>query len=169
MKRVHGLQWLGALVLTGASSIAAAQAPDWSDVEGRIQYAYYTNDARALESVLVSLKPKPVDGEEAGAGDAGFRHYFRALAHYRRAQVLAETNKSQAKDSIGDCGDEVDSALKSLPKVPIGLDELPRALEPEIRDQLVAALKAIGYAHVTIDLQGYRMGSLNEGVRLRPA
>jgi hypothetical protein len=44
---------------------------------------------------------------------------------------------------------------------------LPRALEPEIRDRLIAALKAIGYAHVTIDLQGYRMGSLNEGLRLR--
>ena len=28
-------------------------------------------------------------------------------------------------------------------------------------------LRAIGYQHVTIDLQGYRMGSLNEGVRLR--
>ena len=26
----------------------------------------------------------------------------------------------------------------------------------------------IGYRHVTIDLQGYRMGSLNEGVRLDP-
>jgi uncharacterized protein len=29
-------------------------------------------------------------------------------------------------------------------------------------------LKAIGYRYVTLDLQGYRMGSLNEGVRLQP-
>ena len=29
-------------------------------------------------------------------------------------------------------------------------------------------LRAIGYQHVTVDLQGYRMGSLNDGVQLRP-
>ena len=170
MKRVHGLQWLGALVLTGASSIAAAQAPDWSDVEGRIQYAYYTNDARALESVLVSLKPKPVDGEEAGAGDAGFRHYFRALAHYRRAQVLAETNKSQAKDSIGDCGDEVDSALKSLPKVPIGLDELPDARRQRAENYaLVTACTLAGREMSALPLLGGRIGSrIDEAVKLEP-
>jgi PP-loop superfamily ATP-utilizing enzyme len=33
----------------------------------------------------------------------------------------------------------------------------------------VRQLKAIGYRHVTIDLQGYRTGSLNEGLVLRPA
>ena len=55
-----------------------------------------------------------------------------------------------------------------LARIEIGRDELPRALEPEMRDQLVAAVTSIGYAHVTVDLQGYRMGSLNEGVRLRP-
>ena len=46
-----------------------ARATDWADVEGRIQYAYYTNDARALDSVLVALKPKAVEGEERGGGE----------------------------------------------------------------------------------------------------
>jgi pyridinium-3,5-biscarboxylic acid mononucleotide sulfurtransferase len=55
-----------------------------------------------------------------------------------------------------------------LARLELGRDELPRALEPEIRDRLIAELKAIGYQHVTIDLQGYRTGSLNEGLRLRP-
>jgi len=55
-----------------------------------------------------------------------------------------------------------------LARLEIGQDGLARALEPAIRDRLVAELKAIGYAHVTVDLQGYRMGSLNEGLRLRP-
>jgi uncharacterized protein len=55
-----------------------------------------------------------------------------------------------------------------LARLEIGVDELPRALQPDVRDRLLAGLKAIGYAHVTIDLQGYRMGSLNEGLRLRP-
>ena len=60
------------------------------------------------------------------------------------------------------------SATAGLARLEIGRDELPRALEPDVRDHLVRELKAIGYEHVTIDLQGYRMGSLNEGLRLRP-
>ena len=33
----------------------------------------------------------------------------------------------------------------------------------------VRELKALGYRYVTIDLQGYRTGSLNEGLVLKPA
>ena len=55
-----------------------------------------------------------------------------------------------------------------LARLEIGHDELARAFESGIRHSLVRELKAVGYGHVTIDLQGYRMGSLNEGLRLRP-
>ena len=58
---------------------------------------------------------------------------------------------------------------ETLARIEIGRDELARALEPEIRDRIVRELRTLGYQHVTIDLQGYRMGSLNEGVRLHPA
>jgi pyridinium-3,5-biscarboxylic acid mononucleotide sulfurtransferase len=57
----------------------------------------------------------------------------------------------------------------ALARIELGTTELHRALEPELRERIVGELRAIGYQHVTIDLQGYRMGSLNEGVRLRPA
>src|SRR4051812_8168473 len=56
-----------------------------------------------------------------------------------------------------------------LARIEIGASELPRALEPEMREALVRELKAAGYRYVTIDLQGYRTGSLNEGLLLRPA
>ena len=57
----------------------------------------------------------------------------------------------------------------ALARIELGRDELARALEPEIASAIVRQLKAIGYRHVTIDLQGYRTGSLNEGLVLRPA
>jgi uncharacterized protein len=57
----------------------------------------------------------------------------------------------------------------TLARVELGRDELPRALEPETADAIVRSLKAIGYRYVTLDLQGYRTGSLNEGLLLRPA
>ncbi len=53
-------------------------------------------------------------------------------------------------------------------RVELGPDEMARALEPATRDAIVGGLKTIGYRYVTLDLQGYRMGSLNEGVSLRP-
>jgi uncharacterized protein len=55
-----------------------------------------------------------------------------------------------------------------MARIEIARDEMPRALEPEIAGRMVAALKALGYRYVTLDLQGYRTGSLNEALRLRP-
>jgi pyridinium-3,5-biscarboxylic acid mononucleotide sulfurtransferase len=55
-----------------------------------------------------------------------------------------------------------------LARVEIGRDELARALDPEMRAAIVRELKAVGYRYVTLDLQGYRLGSLNEGLLLQP-
>jgi uncharacterized protein len=55
-----------------------------------------------------------------------------------------------------------------LARLEIGRDEMARALQPEIAERLTRDLKALGYQYVTIDLQGYRLGSLNEVLRLRP-
>ena len=54
-------------------------------------------------------------------------------------------------------------------RVEIGRDELPRALQEETSERIVRGLRAVGYHDVTIDPRGYRMGSLNEGIRLHPA
>jgi uncharacterized protein len=61
------------------------------------------------------------------------------------------------------------SPPQALARLELGRDEMARALEPEIRERIMSELRAIGYTTVAIDLQGYRMGSLNEGVVLRPA
>jgi uncharacterized protein len=49
----------------------------------------------------------------------------------------------------------------SLVRLEIAPDELPRALNPEIAKQFVQIFKPLGFAHVTLDLEGYRRGSLN--------
>jgi uncharacterized protein len=56
----------------------------------------------------------------------------------------------------------------TLARIELGRDEIARALEPETADTIDRELRAIGYTHVTIDLRGYRLGSLNEALRLRP-
>jgi pyridinium-3,5-biscarboxylic acid mononucleotide sulfurtransferase len=56
-----------------------------------------------------------------------------------------------------------------LARIEIARDDMPRALEPDTNRAIVRELKALGYRYVTLDLQGYRTGSLNEGLLLRPA
>lgn len=46
-----------------------------------------------------------------------------------------------------------------LARIELGVDEIPKA-QPRF-GEIADALRAIGYAHVTLDLQGYRRGSLN--------
>jgi uncharacterized protein len=54
-----------------------------------------------------------------------------------------------------------------LARIELSKDEIGRALEPGLRARIDAELRALGYTYVTIDLRGYRLGSLNEGVVLR--
>ena len=56
----------------------------------------------------------------------------------------------------------------TVARLEIARAEMARALDPEINAKLVAALKGLGYQYVSLDLQGYRLGSLNEALRLRP-
>jgi len=56
----------------------------------------------------------------------------------------------------------------TLARLELGRNEIARALEPAVREQIVESLQRLGYRQVAVDLQGYRMGSLNEGIRLRP-
>jgi uncharacterized protein len=58
---------------------------------------------------------------------------------------------------------------EDVARIEIARDEMVRALEPEVAAEIVRGLKAVGYKYVSLDLQGYRTGSLNEGLLLRPA
>ncbi|HEY6992706.1 MAG TPA: ATP-dependent sacrificial sulfur transferase LarE, partial [Xanthobacteraceae bacterium] len=54
-----------------------------------------------------------------------------------------------------------------IARLELGRDEMARAFDPEVGDTIDRELRALGYEHVTIDLRGYRRGSLNEALRLR--
>lgn len=55
----------------------------------------------------------------------------------------------------------------TIARLELGRDEIARALEPATAEMIDRELRAIGYAHVTVDLRGYRLGSLNDALRLR--
>jgi len=51
---------------------------------------------------------------------------------------------------------------KHLARIEVGLGEVAKLLENGLSAAVAEQLREIGYAHVTLDLQGYRRGSLNE-------
>jgi len=50
---------------------------------------------------------------------------------------------------------------RPLARIEVGGEEMPKFLNNGACARVTEALKKIGYAHVTLDLQGYRRGSLN--------
>lgn len=51
-----------------------------------------------------------------------------------------------------------------LARIEVGAAELPKLLVEGVTARVAEAIKKLGYTHVTLDLQGYRRGSLNETV-----
>jgi pyridinium-3,5-biscarboxylic acid mononucleotide sulfurtransferase len=53
-------------------------------------------------------------------------------------------------------------------RIELAREEMPRALDPGLATAIDAALRELGFKFVALDLRGYRLGSLNDGLRLRP-
>jgi pyridinium-3,5-biscarboxylic acid mononucleotide sulfurtransferase len=60
-----------------------------------------------------------------------------------------------------------------MARVEVPLDDLPRLAEVQIRGELVKVFRSLGFKYVTLDLEGFRSGSLNALIPLenlqRPA
>jgi uncharacterized protein len=50
----------------------------------------------------------------------------------------------------------------SIARIELGQGEINRFWEGDLRGKIVAHFKALGYKYVTLDLEGYRTGSMNE-------
>jgi uncharacterized protein len=52
----------------------------------------------------------------------------------------------------------------TIARIEVPADLLPRIVAPEVRAELVRELRQLGFLYVTVDLQGFRSGSLNEAL-----
>ena len=112
------------------------------------------------------------------ARDAGLPVWDEPASACLSSRIPYQSEVTEAKLATIEQAEEVVRALgfrvfrvrhhETLARLEIGRDEMARALEPAINQALVSGLKAIGYKYVSLDLQGYRTGSLNEVLRLRP-
>jgi uncharacterized protein len=75
---------------------------------------------------------------------------------------LARIDKAEAAlEALGFSGLRV-RHHGTIARIELRPDDIPRAASPDVRAQIVAAIKALGYTYVALDLEGYRTGSLNE-------
>jgi len=52
----------------------------------------------------------------------------------------------------------------AIARIEVPVADLARLAERGVRERVVQGLKALGYRYVTLDLEGFRSGSLNEGL-----
>jgi uncharacterized protein len=53
-------------------------------------------------------------------------------------------------------------------RLELARDEMARLLEPGVSESIDRQLRALGFRYVAVDLKGYRLGSLNVGMKLTP-
>lgn len=56
---------------------------------------------------------------------------------------------------------------ETIARIELDPDDFPRLLDPALRARVIVAVRDAGYPLVTLDLQGYRTGSMNEALLRR--
>lgn len=105
--------------------------------------------------------------------DLGFRdvrvrhHELRPAANPAAGPLGAGASApSPSQGRPGDSGAAWAVAVRHLARIEVGPEELPRFLQNGLAARVAEQLQQIGYTHVTLDLQGYRRGSLNAAAGL---
>ena len=132
--------------LSAQLGLPTADKPQMACLSSRIPYGDPVTPEKlrmieAAENVLRDL----------GFHDVRVRHHELNVANNQSPTAKALPSTLNPKPSTN-----------HLARIELGPVEIPRFLENGITTKVAEALKKIGYAHVTLDLQGYRRGSLNE-------
>jgi pyridinium-3,5-biscarboxylic acid mononucleotide sulfurtransferase len=127
--------------------LPTADKPQMACLSSRIPYG----------EMVTPEKLRMIEAGENVLRDLGF-HDVRVRHHElgQKLEVRSEKLGAQGQKLPAQPGPS------SLARIEVGPSELPRLLESGVSAKIAAALKQIGYTHVTLDLQGYRRGSLNE-------
>jgi uncharacterized protein len=122
--------------------LPTADKPQMACLSSRIPYG----------ETVTPEKLRMIEAAENVLRDMGF-YDVRVRHHELRASSAVGTVALDPQPS---------TLVTFLARIEVGPTELKRFLENGNSAKIAEALKQIGYAHVTLDLQGYRRGSLNE-------
>jgi uncharacterized protein len=134
--------------LSAQLGLPTADKPQMACLSSRIPYG----------EAVTPEKLAMIEAAENVLRDLGF-HDVRVRHH----ELSAANNQSPtAKGPPSTHNPQLSTS--HLARIELGPAEMPRFLNNGVTGQAAEALKKIGYAHVTLDLQGYRRGSTNEAL-----
>ena len=125
--------------LSAQLGLPTADKPQMACLSSRIPYG----------EAVTPQKLSMIEQAENVLRDLGF-YDVRVRHHELRSAGFLSTINSQL------------STTRHLARIEVGPAEMQKLLENGLSLKVAEALKQIGYAHVTLDLQGYRRGSTNE-------
>jgi len=141
--------------LSARLGLPTADKPQMACLSSRIPYG----------EPVTPEKLRMIEAAEYVLRDLGF-HDVRVRHHELRI-ANNQSPTAKALPSTLNCTPNAFGAQPStghLARIELGPTEIPRFLENGVTTKVAEALKKIGYAHVTLDLQGYRRGSVNEAL-----
>jgi uncharacterized protein len=134
--------------LSAQLGLPTADKPQMACLSSRIPYGEPVTPEK-----LAMIEAAEYVLRDLGFHDVRVRHHELRVASNALppAKPLPSTPNSQLSTS-------------HLARIELGPKEIPRFLAEETTARVAEALKKVGYAHVTLDLQGYRRGSTNEAL-----
>jgi uncharacterized protein len=146
--------------LSAQLGLPTADKPQMACLSSRIPYGepVTTGKLRMIEQAEYVLR-------DLGFYDVRVRHH-EGSPKFQVAGSKLKVLGGTEPEELGTCNLELGTALA---RIEVGASELPKLLNGDTSARVAEALKQIGYAHVTVDLQGYRRGSLNETNGAHPA
>jgi pyridinium-3,5-biscarboxylic acid mononucleotide sulfurtransferase len=137
--------------LSAKLGLPTADKPQMACLSSRVPYG---------ESVSPQ-KLGMIEQAECVLRDLGF--YDVRVRHHELPPVALPAPSSAAPSlGVGMPALPVVQPTRHLARIEVGPRELGKFLANGVSLKIAQALKAIGYAHVTLDLEGYRRGSVNE-------
>jgi uncharacterized protein len=105
-------------------------------------------------------KLRMIEAAENVLRDLGF-HDVRVRHHESGPRPPVQNQKSGPADKQPGILDAGPWTSTPLARIELGPAEIPRFVADGLLTKVTAALKGIGYAHVTLDLEGYRRGRVS--------
>jgi uncharacterized protein len=140
--------------LSAQLGLPTADKPQMACLSSRIPYG---------EAVTVE-KLQMIEQAENLLRDLGF-HDVRVRHHQLDSgPALATKPASSGSSSSSASAQGQGQKPRHLARIEVGIEEVPKLLALVTRENVSTKLKAMGYSHVTVDLEGYRRGSLNQGI-----
>ena len=148
-----GLTKANIRALSAQLGLPTADKPQMACLSSRVPYG----------EPVTPQKLSMIEQAENVLRDLGF--YDVRVRHHELRSAEFGMRSGVAEAATGNSALRTPHSALHLARIEVGPAEMRNLLEDGLSLKVAEALKQIGYAHVTLDLQGYRRGSANELIK----